>query len=551
MGYDNKKFFIQGKLQREKTRDADKITPQDKFALVFILIASLLISLPLFSDFPINTDEGIILDGAVRVLNGEVPYRDFWHITLPGAIWLYALVFKIAGDKFIVARFVGYLFIAGQCILIYLIGKKISKKPVLPLCASIIFFLHISIREVNCEPHIISVFFALLALFLLLSNNSPLMSVLTGSALALSIMAQQNIGAAGLAGVLIIILMGRLRDNFNLKKYLKEVFLITSGLLLVFIPFLFYLIWTNSVKEATYTLFRWPFSNYIGFNKYPYLYAELTSIKEWLIRHGFSLHYLIDISPLIVLGFVPIILIPYIFFIALKERNFLLLSVICYAIMLLFSVIPLRPDYTHLLFVSPLYFFLFFYSAGYFWKEAKNSKIKVLPRTLSSILLLVIFLSFLRSVLLYKSMATTPELELNTARGKVSITYHTPSWMYDVLRYIEGSTKKDESIFIYHWSPVLYFLTGRRNPTPFDTFKPIYNTDEQMQQIIEALKLYRPRLIIKDWYIDPEAGHPNRNMFPGVDWRTLLEKDPVNKYIEQNYELQGYIGSFKIFRLPE
>ncbi len=538
-------------LQKDRAKDNDRITSQDKFALCFILIATLLISLPLLNDFPINPDEGIILHGAIRVFNGEVPYRDFWHITLPGAIWLYAFVFKIAGDKFIVARLTGYLFIAGQCILIYLIGRRILKKSVIPLCASIIFFLHICIRKVNCEPHIISVFFVLLALLFFLSDKSPLVRAITGIVLALSIMAQQNIGAAGLAGFLIALLMEKLRDNFNLQEYLKEVLLITSGLFLVFIPFLSYLIWTHSLKEAIYTLFQWPFSNYLGFNRYPYLYSELTSIKEWIVNHGFSLHYLIDITPLIVVGFVPIILIPYLFFVTFKERNQPLLSVICYDIILQLSVVPIRPDYTHLLFVSPLHFFLFFHSILYFWIQAKNSRIKLILRTFSSLLLLLIFLSFIRSSLLYKSMATTNELQLDTPRGRVSITYHTPSWMFDVIRYIESSTEKNEPIFIYHWSPVLYFLTGRKNLTPFDTFQPIYNTDEQMQQIIEALKLYPPRLIIKDRYIDPSPEHPNRNMFPKVDWTTIHEKDPVHKYIEQNYKLQGYIGSFKIFTLPE
>lgn len=538
-------------MQKDTIKNHSKNTIKDALALFFLFISSLVISLPLLNDFPINTDEGIILHGAVRLLNGEVPYRDFWHITLPGAIWLYALVFKIAGDKFIVARLTGYLFIAGQSILIYLIGKRITKHLVISLCASVIFFLNISIVEVNCEPHITSVFFALLALFLYLTGTSWRMRVMTGIVIALSTMAQQNIGAAGFAALLLLLMIDNLNDGFYLKKYLKGALLISSGLLVVFIPFILYLMLTHSLSPAIYVLFQWPFSNYVGFNKYPYLYSELTSIKNWIIKNGVSFHLLIDITPLIIVGFLPIIVIPYLFYAGIKEKNHTLLSVICYTIMIQVSVIFLRPDYFHLLFVSPLYFLLLFYSIHFFWLQAKNSKMKLLSGTLLLLLTLPLIFSFIRWTLFYKSRALSRELPVDTERGRVSITYHTPPWMYDVIRYIESSTEKNELIFVYHWSPVIYFLTGRKNPTPFDTYKPIYNTDKQMQKIIESLKLYRPRLIVKDWYIDPSPGHPNRNMFPNVDWGTLLDMDPVNKFILENYVFQGSIGSFKIFTLPE
>ena len=49
-------------------------------------------------------DEGIILAGSLRVMNGEVPYRDFWAMYPPGNFYLNALLFSIFGEQAILNR---------------------------------------------------------------------------------------------------------------------------------------------------------------------------------------------------------------------------------------------------------------------------------------------------------------------------------------------------------------------------------------------------------------------------------------------------------------
>src|SRR5262249_40239688 len=52
----------------------------------------------------LEPDEGIILQGAERVLHGEVPYRDFFSFYTPGSFYLIALLFSVFGVSFMVAR---------------------------------------------------------------------------------------------------------------------------------------------------------------------------------------------------------------------------------------------------------------------------------------------------------------------------------------------------------------------------------------------------------------------------------------------------------------
>ena len=57
-------------------------------------------------------DEGVRVYGTARVLNGDLPVRDFWTLYSPGLFLFYAGLFKVFGIKLIVARWANVLAIA-------------------------------------------------------------------------------------------------------------------------------------------------------------------------------------------------------------------------------------------------------------------------------------------------------------------------------------------------------------------------------------------------------------------------------------------------------
>jgi hypothetical protein len=54
--------------------------------------------------FVLIGDEGIYIDGARRILAGQVPYRDFFLVMGPGTFWLEALAFRVFGMTLPAAR---------------------------------------------------------------------------------------------------------------------------------------------------------------------------------------------------------------------------------------------------------------------------------------------------------------------------------------------------------------------------------------------------------------------------------------------------------------
>src|SRR5258708_35149545 len=90
----------------------DNSTPPQKLshielerATVVLLFLGCLAYLWAFRRFmSMEPDEGIVLQGASRILDGQVPYRDFFSFYTPGSLYLVAVLFRVFGNSLAVAR---------------------------------------------------------------------------------------------------------------------------------------------------------------------------------------------------------------------------------------------------------------------------------------------------------------------------------------------------------------------------------------------------------------------------------------------------------------
>ncbi len=74
-------------------------------------------------------DEGLAVLNGVRVLRGEIPYRDFWTVYPPGQSYALAAAYRLLGTSLLAARaydtLVRFLLVVG----VYLVGKRIAAPP--------------------------------------------------------------------------------------------------------------------------------------------------------------------------------------------------------------------------------------------------------------------------------------------------------------------------------------------------------------------------------------------------------------------------------------
>ena len=98
---------------------------QNKF-LILVFLAFIYLLAQASSREILIYDEGFAVFGANRVLEGEVPYKDFWTLYAPGQFYTLALIFKIFGPSVFVERVWGVLIRLLLSLVIYAIAAKLT-----------------------------------------------------------------------------------------------------------------------------------------------------------------------------------------------------------------------------------------------------------------------------------------------------------------------------------------------------------------------------------------------------------------------------------------
>ena len=132
--------------------------------------------------FVLSNDEGIFVEGALRILRGQVPYRDFFLLMGPGTFWLQALALKTLGITLAASRAVTILNVSilAGCV-VWLIARRAS------LVAAVWFGFLFVVFETS-DPIVAlpnhrwdSAAFAMLAVTLLASQPSRTIVFLAGA----------------------------------------------------------------------------------------------------------------------------------------------------------------------------------------------------------------------------------------------------------------------------------------------------------------------------------------------------------------------------------
>src|SRR5437867_5153992 len=79
-------------------------SPREVWIAITVFVITVLYLTPFLRFTVFNADEGITLQGAQRILNGQIPYRDFFAFYTPGSYYWDALLMRIFGSSFVVMR---------------------------------------------------------------------------------------------------------------------------------------------------------------------------------------------------------------------------------------------------------------------------------------------------------------------------------------------------------------------------------------------------------------------------------------------------------------
>jgi hypothetical protein len=480
----------------------------------------------------IDLDEGIILQGAQRILDGQVLYRDFFSFFTPGSYYLLPLVFRVFGDSYVVAHTLLAVVGATFSPVTYLLSRRVCGRQASLLVTGLMTITALPLRFVVLHNWD-STLWACLTLYCavrLLETCSPSWAFAAASFASLTVLFEQSKGAGLLLGLLlgflIIALYGQQPNVFN-RRHLTAIALGLAWPLLITFA---YFGSQHAFGEMMKSWF-WPVQHYSTANRVPYGYGNLPEETQYQLFHTGSWAMRLVVR----LVFAPRFWIPYLplFGVALflrlslqKWRDIQVTAHWKYYVLvsgvisgLLPTVIAVRADYIHFFFLQPIFFLLIAWFLD--GKEIRSSFVRRQAAAVG-FFLCISLLAMGAQGFIFQALSREKVL---TRRGLVAMG--TKDMVID---YIQAHVPPGETILFYPYMATYYYLTKTYSPTRFEFSQPGMHTYEQMQVMLAEFSAHPTRFVV----YEPAFLDHIHDSWPNTPAEALA-RDPLESYIAHNY----------------
>lgn len=500
-------------------------------ALVFIV--SLLYLFLFRRHSAIDPDEGIVLQGADRILRGEVPYRDFFSFYTPGSFYLVAALFKIFGNSFLVVRTSIAVVGAGCSVITYLLARRVCSREIALLAAAFTMTNSVAYRFLVLHNWY-STFFACLTVFAaikLLESQKPAWYFATGSFAALTVLIEHSKGAGLCLGLLVgfLILVGRARRQHKQFRYPMA---FGIGFLWPWAATFSYFAGKHAVTVMLQD-WLWPVLHYTKANHVFYGYQNWTpEAREAILHSGVMwvrICKYIAVSPGFVVPLLPVAALAWLAYWSVRiwkgkdTPHFVDYYVICTAAFagLFLSLVMVRADIAHVMDLAPLWYVVLAWILG-----AHNSQSNLLGKLRPSLIFYFCVSFGLMSLALILNINGT-EFRIQTRRGVIMT-----SGKDTVIDYVQAHIPPGNELLVYPYLPLYNYFTDTHSPTRLDFFQAGMNTPKQAQEIITDLKSKRINAVLF------EPGFPAKfaTSWPETPLRNVAN-DPVGDFIARNYRV--------------
>jgi hypothetical protein len=236
---------------------------------LWLTIASstfLFFSLFLFPNLPIWTggDQAIFLEDAKRMLHGEALYRDFFQMTFPATQLYFLSLFKLFGLRTWIPNLTLAFLGLALTLLLYRLSERILS-PRFAALPSLLWLTLIFHEKFDATHHWFSLLCVLLALLLLIDNQSPRRIFAAGTLCGFSACFSQSHGFAALLAFALFLYLEKNTLSVSSLSLMKNLAALLVGfslpLALVLGPFVLQAGWSR----FTYCTFTFVFKYYHAF----------------------------------------------------------------------------------------------------------------------------------------------------------------------------------------------------------------------------------------------------------------------------------------------
>jgi hypothetical protein len=485
-------------------------------------------------------DEGDMLNGALAVVEGRVPYRDFNDLRGPLSFYWLGLFFKLFGASWRVARIQLLLTGTLTSVLTYHLTRRVGRGAAVFLPCAFVTVLSIPSWAAP-HHHWDSNLFALSATvaFFYWEDHREWPALLTTGLLAglTSCFIYQK-GFLLLLSFLVVLTISRkyFRADFKLTRAIG---LVLGGYILVGLVVLAWFARLGALRDFVDATIRNPVSTYVDANRLPYAYhLTLNALGVGplhLFPPAFTLANAIGlIVPFLLVAALPVLVASILAARVLTEppTKVLQLPVVAYTVVgfgLWFSEFH-RRDIMHLIYGSPL----LFVALWVVWDSVGH---RALVKKLMPAIVAVPLVFVATNKGLYAAAART---EIMTRRGPIVLPQDDAA-----LRFLlSGEVTRGEYLLVYPYYPAYYFLADIRNPTRFGEMMYGPGSRPYFDEAIAAIEAKKVKYVLWDTLV---AGENLREWFPAYQVPPKNEQW-MELYFEEHYEQISELNGFRLLK---
>jgi len=517
-----------------------ELDPTDR-AIAAVVFAVTLAYLWLFRRYTsMEPDEGIVLQGAQRILRGEVLYRDFFSFFTPGSYYFLALLFKVFGSSFLATRTALVFFGGIYSTIAYLLARRVCSRGSALFVAGLVTLTTLPYRfEVlhNWD----STLWACLAVYCAvrwLESPDWKWAFATGSLASLTFLFEQSKGAGLVLGLGLGLVAITLPDRQHISWKWTQSLGLTVGVAWPFLVTVAYFGAQHSLSLMLADWF-WPLQHYSLANRVPYGYQNWSESTRHLLfgsgSLGVRLVTMVAVSPCFLVPALPLAAVGLLVYWILRmwrgrepRTVGAYYVLVCAALSgLLLSVVIGRADIIHFMYLMPLFCLVL----G--WMIDGRDIPGRLFRTVKPFFITyaaIAFFLFATPLLLRTLNARN---QVRTRRGVVNVPARDT-----VAEYLQAHVAAGEKILVYPYLPLYYYLTDTFSPTRYEYFQPGMHTPQQAQEMLAELAAARVPVVLFEasfWEKVPTS-------WPGTPV-SAIARDPVAHYIQGEYRACKILNS--------
>ncbi|MEP6784000.1 MAG: glycosyltransferase family 39 protein, partial [Acidobacteriota bacterium] len=490
-------------------------------------------------------DEGSTAAQALRIINGDLIYRDFFTVVTPGSYYTVAWLFRIFGEQLMVLRWAALVTGLAIFVVSYLIARRVSAWPFAAAAALMTTMWGWFLGTPNFYS-LAGALFSLIALFCYVHGApSRRWMIFAGIATGFTVLFKQNTGAYTFAGLLITTWTSRLFDTENdWRGRMQMSAQIVLGICIPVIPVLAWLIVSGA---GPYLYESWV---YYPLAKYPARFARPFPDFLPIGSDPFDLWIKLVIYMPVVVYPLALIAIAWTSWRFQKHRDLpakheghALLAIAVVGMFTLLQSWP-RADVTHILFGLQPTFIVFGYLCYCIARALSAIPGPRQPIATVSLIVALIVALLPMLVLLRKGYQRTDWeyqnyiVGLRTDRGRGIFAGGLEAQRIDtVTKYITDHTAPDDPVFVVPWASGFNFLTRRANPTRIDFM--LFEDPEAYPCLLASLDRQPPKYVIYGYTWDVDDQH----------FRDYAA--PVDQYIRSRYTIESTTDGYEIWRRME